>query len=454
LTSALSSLLARFADRPRTTVGVVGLGYVGLPLVRAMHDAGFGVLGYDIDQSKIDLLRAGKGYLHHLGDELFATLAASPRFAATTDARELARCDAVCVCVPTPLGKHNDPDLSYVFGSMALVAQALAARKRHARDQDQHAPMLVSLESTTYPGTTREVMDTIFTPAGLVLGTDYFLCFSPEREDPGRAGVATSTIPRVLGGVDDASTQAGVALYSAAVRSVVPVRSADVAEASKLLENIYRSVNIALVNELKPVFMSMGIDIWEVLDAASTKPFGFQRFSPGPGLGGHCIPIDPYYLTWKAREFGHATRFIELAGEINSTMPAFVVSRVRAALNDDAKPMRGSRVLVLGIAYKPNIDDIRETPAAEIITLLQEDGASVSYHDPHVPRFPSMRKFAIDLASVPLTPRALQEADCVVIVTDHDAIDWTLVGTHARLVVDSRNAMARAASPRARIVKA
>jgi UDP-N-acetyl-D-glucosamine dehydrogenase len=449
VTSALPSLLARFANRPSTTVGVVGLGYVGLPLVRAMHHAGYSVLGYDIDERKIELLLAGKGYLQHLGTELFATLAASPRFAATSDASELFRCDAVCVCVPTPLGKHNDPDLSYVVSSMQLVARAIVRRK-HA-----HAgPMLVSLESTTYPGTTREAMETIFAPAGLVLGTDYLLCFSPEREDPGRAGLETSTIPRVLGGVDDASTQAGVALYSAAVHRVIPVRSADVAEASKLLENIYRSVNIALVNELKPVFMSMGIDIWEVLDAASTKPFGFQRFSPGPGLGGHCIPIDPYYLTWKAREFGHATRFIELAGEINSTMPAFVVSRVRAALNDDTKPLRGSNVLVLGIAYKPNIDDIRETPAAEVITLLQEDGARVSYHDPHVPRFPSMRKFAIDLASVPLSPRALQDADCVLIITDHDAIDWTLVGTHARLVVDSRNAMARATAPRARIVKA
>jgi UDP-N-acetyl-D-glucosamine dehydrogenase len=446
---AVETLLERFQNRSRTTVGVVGLGYVGLPLVRAMHDAGFCVLGFDIDEAKISLLRAGKPYLKHLGEALFAALAQSQRFTPTNDPKALAVCDAVCVCVPTPLGQHNDPDLSYVFGSMALVAQAIALRKERGS-----GPMLVSLESTTYPGTTREVMEHVFAPAGLVLGQDYLLCFSPEREDPGRVGTHTANIPRVVGGVDAESTRAGAALYGAAVERVLCVSSADVAEASKLLENIYRSVNIALVNELKPVLMSMGIDIWEVLDAASTKPFGFQRFNPGPGLGGHCIPIDPYYLTWKAREFGHTTRFIELAGEINSTMPEFVVQRVQHALNDDRKPLRGSKVLVLGIAYKPNVDDIRETPAAEIITLLQEHGAVVSYHDPHVSTFPSMRKFAIELASTALSPAVLSQTDCVLVVTDHDAIDWKLVAEHAGLIVDSRNAMARVQGVRGRVVKA
>jgi UDP-N-acetyl-D-glucosamine dehydrogenase len=317
-----------------------------------------------------------------------------------------------------------------------------------------HTPVLISLESTTYPGTTREVCQRVLTESQLVLGQHYLLCFSPEREDPGREGVQTRDIPRLVGGIDESSTCVGVAMYEQAVSRVIPVASAEVAEAAKLVENIYRSVNIALVNELKPVFASMGIDIWQVLDAAATKPFGFQRFNPGPGLGGHCIPIDPYYLTWKAREFGHATRFIELAGEINSAMPHYVVDRVALALNDDAKPMKGSRVLVLGIAYKPNVDDIRETPAAEIIERLQHLGCDVSYHDPHVPEFPAMRRYSIALQSVPLDASTLRAADCVLVVTDHDAIDWPLVASQASLVVDSRNALARVPSPRARIVKA
>ncbi|HLP85228.1 MAG TPA: nucleotide sugar dehydrogenase [Phycisphaerales bacterium] len=441
----LDALLAKFSTA-HATIGVVGLGYVGLPLVRALHAAGFRVIGFDIDASKIEKLTKGEAYLKHLGDTLVRELAASDRFTPTSDPSALVVCDAICICVPTPLGHHKDPDLSYVESSTRMIANVLRTRAAGLT--------LISLESTTYPGTTREVCKSILDAAGLALGRDYLLCFSPEREDPGRQGVDTSTIPRLVGGVDDASTRAGVAMYSRAVKQVIPVASAEVAEAAKLVENIYRSVNIALVNELKPVFATMGIDIWQVLDAAATKPFGFQRFSPGPGLGGHCIPIDPYYLTWKAREFGHATRFIELAGEINSAMPHYVVDRVAHALNDDRKPMRGSRVLVLGIAYKPDVDDIRETPAAEIIELLQSRGCDVSYHDPHVPEFPSMRKYQISLASVPLSAATLANVDCVVIVTDHRTIDWTLVGQHARLVVDSRNAMSRAQAPKARIVKA
>ena len=314
--------------------------------------------------------------------------------------------------------------------------------------------MLVSLESTSYPGTTREVCLPPLQSSGLVCGTDFFLAFSPEREDPGRTGLETRTIPRLVGGLDPASGQVAAAMYRAAIDRVELVDTAEIAEAAKLLENIYRAVNIALVNELKPVLADMGIDIWKVIRAAATKPFGFQPFYPGPGLGGHCIPIDPYYLTYKAREYGHSTRFIELAGEINHRMPRYVVDRLAEALNADGKALKNARVLVLGIAYKPNIDDIRETPAAEIIELLHDRSATVTYHDPHVPQFPSMRKYRIDLRSVPLSPDELRAADAVLIVTDHAAVDYTLVGQHARLVVDTRDAMSRAIAPAARIVKA
>lgn len=439
------ALITRFTRRD-ATVGVVGLGYVGLPLVRAMHDAGFRVVGFDNDHAKIALLRKGRSYLHHLGPSLAKDLAASPRFTPTSDPHDLAACDAVCLCVPTPLGPHQEPDLSFVTSSTRMVSQNL---RRGA---------LVCLESTSYPGTTREVCLPILQhPADGPLrrpGRDFFLAFSPEREDPGRRGFETRTIPRLVGGVDDASTRVAAALYAAAVEKVVPVETAEVAEAAKLLENIYRAVNIALVNELKPLLADMGIDVWSVIRAASTKPFGFQAFYPGPGLGGHCIPIDPYYLSFKAREVGHVARFIELAGEINHRMPAYVVDRLAAALNDEGKPVRGSRVLVLGIAYKPNIDDIRETPAAEIISLLARRGASLSYHDPHVPKFPAMRRYDIALDSQKLTPAVLKRADAVLVVTDHDAIDWNLVARHARLVVDTRDAMARVRAPRARVVKA
>lgn len=421
-------LIARFTSR-EATVGVVGLGYVGLPLVRAMHDAGHRVVGFDIDEAKVRMLRDGQAYLKHLGTDLVSDLASSDRFLPTSRPGDLATCDAIVLCVPTPLGEHHEPDLSYVVRSTEMVAGVL--RKG----------MLVTLESTSYPGTTREVCQPLLEAGGLRSGRDFFLTFSPEREDPGRKNMDTRQIPRLVGGVDEVSTRVAVALYASAVENVISVESAEVAESAKLLENIYRAVNIALVNELKPVLADMGIDIWSVIEAASTKPFGFQPFFPGPGLGGHCIPIDPYYLAWKARESGHVTRFIELAGEINSLMPRYVVERVATALNQASKPVRGSRVLVLGIAYKPDVDDIRETPAAEIITLLQARGALVTYHDPHVPVFPSMRNYTLDLSSTLLTPETLANADCVLIVTNHAAVDYAQVGRHAPLVVDTRNAM-------------
>lgn len=438
---AAQILIERFSRRD-ACVGVVGLGYVGLPLVRALHDAGFRVIGYDVDDAKIEQLRKGEAYLKHLGDALPKELAASDRFTPTSSPEDLSACDAVCLCVPTPLGSHQEPDLSYVEDSTRMVGSVLKAGA------------LVVLESTSYPGTTREVCLPLLESGNRRCGHDFFLAFSPEREDPGRRGFETRTIPRLVGGIDEPSGMVAHALYSAAVEQAVLLDSAETAEAAKLLENIYRAVNIALVNELKPVLADMGIDIWKVIKAAATKPFGFQAFYPGPGLGGHCIPIDPYYLTHKAREYGHATRFIELAGEINSRMPLAVVDRVAHALNQDAKPVKGSRVLIVGIAYKPDVDDVRETPAAEIIRLLLERGAIVSYHDPHIARFPDMRKYQFDLASAPLDQAHIDAADCVLIVTNHSDLDYALLAARAKLIVDTRDAMARVAPGQARVVKA
>ena len=419
--------------RTRTaTVGVVGLGYVGLPLLRAFFQAGFPVVGYDIDQEKIDLLKKGDSYLKHLGTDFVQEMAKSPKFLPTSNPADLAKADAIILCVPTPLGRHGEPDMSYIEKSTEMCAKVL--RKGQ----------LISLESTTYPGTTRGDCMPILDKTGLKAGVDYFLAFSPEREDPGRKDHSTQTIPKLVGGTDEVSGKLATMLYSAAIKKVIPVDNAEVAEAAKLLENIYRCVNIALVNELKPVLGAMGIDIWKVVEAAATKPFGFQAFYPGPGLGGHCIPIDPFYLTWKAREFGHHTRFIELAGEINNSMPHYVVNKTMEGLNEIGKPMRGAKVLVVGLAYKPDVDDVRETPAAEIIKLLFEHGADVSYHDPHVPLFAGMRKYMeYRMHSVPLTKDNVKEADCVLIVTNHAAIDWKAIGDHGKLVVDSRNAMSK-----------
>ena len=442
-TSAATALRARIEDRS-AVVAIIGLGYVGLPLARAVFDAGYNVLGFDVDHGKIEKLARGEPYLQHLGSELIAPFVKADRFRATSDPKQLTRADVIILCVPTPLGAHNEPDISYVLNSTRMVAESLRAGQ------------LIVLESTTYPGTTRQDMQPILDARGLKCGVDYFLAYSPEREDPGRKGMTTAAIPKLVGGVDAASTDLAIALYSRCIKQVHRVSSAEVAETAKLLENIFRGVNIALVNELKVVLTEMGIDIWEVIEAASTKPFGFMPFYPGPGLGGHCIPIDPFYLTWKAKEYGRYTKFIELAGEINKHMPEYVVERLISALNDERKAIRGAKILVIGIACKPNVDDIRESPAAEVIELLARHGADVRYHDPHCPVFPKMRHYQIDLENQPLTEANVRDADAALIITNHDAIDYGLLGRCARLIVDSRNAMSRvpAEQVKARIVKA
>ncbi len=429
MTDSAAKLRAKIQDRS-AKVAVIGLGYVGLPLVRTMHGAGFEVLGYDHDPKKISMLKKGQTYLRHFGEEVVAQLAASDRFHPIADPGELGGADALIMCVPTPLGRHREPNMTYIIESTKMVAGML--RPGH----------LVCLVSTTYPGTTRRECLPILEATGLGCGSEFFLAYSPEREDPGRTNVESHAIPRLVGGVDPVSKELALALYGAAVTEVIGVDSAEVAEAAKLLENIYRAVNIALVNELKPVLQGMDIDIWKVIEAAATKPFGFQPFYPGPGLGGHCIPIDPFYLTWKAREFGYHTRFIELAGEINSAMPQQVVERTIEGLNELSKPVRGARILVCGVAYKPDVDDVRETPAAEIIALLKQRGAEVSYCDPHVPVFGGMRNYDLNMESVELTAEVLRETDCALIVTNHSVIDWALVAKEASLVVDTRNAMA------------
>ena len=443
MTATAKALLAKIESKA-AVIGVVGLGYVGLPLVRAIRDSGYPVIGFDVDERKIKALRAGERYIFHLGDTFFAELRDDKAFTATCDPADLRRADVVLLCVPTPLGTHREPDLIYVLDSTRTVAKVLREGQ------------LVVLESTTYPGTTRDEMQPILDATGLRCGEQYFLAYSPEREDPGSMGRSAQHIPKLVGGVDAVATDLAMAFYSRVVKEAHRVSSAEVAESAKLLENIYRAVNIALVNELKVVLTDMNIDVWEVIAAASTKPFGFQAFYPGPGLGGHCIPIDPFYLTWKARAIGRSTRFIELAGEINTAMPHYVIDRVQHALNDDGKALKGAKVLVMGIAYKKNIDDPRESPSAEILELLRDRGADVSYHDPHLPKFPSMRKYRVDLNSVALDARMLAGTDCVLIVTDHDAVDYPLVGEHAKLVVDTRNAMVRvpASRMRCRLVKA
>ncbi len=442
-------------------VGIVGLGYVGLPLAHAMHAAGYRVLGFDIDPAKIDALAAGTNYLKHLGDTMTRDLATSDRFDATTDFARLAEPDAILVCLPTPLDEQRNPDLSYVVRAGEQIGATLRAGQ------------LIVLESTTYPGTTRgEFAEAIGrgvqdrarageTPAPLekapplLLGRDYFLAFSPEREDPGNAAHTTRTIPKLVGGLDAQSTTLAAALYRRAVEEVVEVSSAEVAEAAKLLENIFRAVNIALVNEMKQTLAAMDIDIWEVIDAARTKPFGFMPFYPGPGLGGHCIPIDPFYMAWKAARVGAPARFIELAGEINRAMPGRVVERTGEALAARSMPLAGARVLVLGLAYKPDIDDVRESPALEIITLLRAAGATVQYADPHVPNTHPMRHYDLGMTSIELTPEALAACDAAVLVTDHAAFDYPLIAQHAPLVVDTRNALrAFAADMGDRLVKA
>lgn len=429
-------------DNGTAVVGVIGLGYVGLPLMAAFHRAGFRVIGFDVDPEKIAALHRGENYLQHLGADLVSTMKNAGRFDATADFTRLGEADAVISCVPTPLGPHLEPDLSYVETTAEDIARTL--RKGQ----------LVVLESTTYPRTTREVMLPKFEARGLRCGTDFFVAYSPEREDPGRKDHNTQTIPKLVGGIDPASGEVAYKLYSKAIKQVIPVSSAEVAEAAKLLENIYRAVNIALVNEMKVVLTAMGIDVWEVIQAASTKPFGYQAFYPGPGLGGHCIPIDPFYLTWKAREVGHTTRFIELAGEVNRAMPDYVVSRVALALNDRAKAVKGSKILVLGLAYKPDVDDVRESPSFELIEKLEHLGADVDYHDPHVARTHKMRRHDLQMQSITLTPQAIAGYDAVLIATHHSAYDWSMVAQHAKLVIDTRNAMAKTTIDPAKLIKA
>ena len=416
-------------DDGSARVGVIGLGYVGLPLLRAFWDAGFNVLGFDIDPEKISTLQRGGNYLKHLGADFTTAMSRSERFDATVDFAQLAAADAVLVCVPTPLGPHLEPDLSYV----ERTADAIAAALRPGQ--------LVVLESTTYPGTTRQVLLPRFEATGLVCGKDFYLAYSPEREDPGRKTHDTQSIPKLVGGIDPASGALAAALYRKAIEQVVPVPDAEVAEAAKLLENIYRAVNIALVNEMKVVLAAMGIDIWEVIKAAATKPFGFQPFYPGPGLGGHCIPIDPFYLTWKAREVGQPTRFIELAGQINRAMPDYVVQRTVLALNARRKAVAGSRILVLGLAYKPDVDDVRESPSFELIEKLQALGADVDYHDPHVAETHKMRDHDLQMKSIALSPEALGSYDCVLVATNHSAYDWQMIADNAALIVDTRGAL-------------
>jgi UDP-N-acetyl-D-glucosamine dehydrogenase len=442
-TPSLAEELAARIEQRTARVTIIGLGYVGLPLAETFAWGGYPVLGFDIDDTKVTKLLRGQSYIGHVCPERVEELIQSGRFDATTDPARFVEADVLIICVPTPLGEAREPDLSYITRTGETIRPFLRAGQ------------LVVLESTTYPGTTEEVLQPILEESGLKAGEDFFLAYSPEREDPGNRDFATRNIPKVVGGLDETSQRLAVALYTPIVEGVVPVSSTRVAEACKILENTYRAVNIALVNELKQVFTAMGIDIWEVIAAAKTKPFGFQAFYPGPGLGGHCIPIDPFYLTWLARKQGLNTRFIELAGEINTAMPRYVVERVAEALNDDGKAVKGSCICVLGVAYKKDVDDPRESPAFEIMEMLQARGATVTYNDPHVPTLPRMRQHQVPrLSSTPLTPEFLARQDCVLIVTDHAAFDYEAVAEHAGLIVDTRNALANCAAPAGRIVKA
>jgi UDP-N-acetyl-D-glucosamine dehydrogenase len=439
--SLYAALLAQIHDRA-VQVGIIGLGYVGLPLARAFAGSGFPVLGFDIDPEKVARLSRGESYIEHIPAKVVRAMRASG-FAATDQFERLDEPDAIIICVPTPLTETREPDLTYIVNS----TRAIAARLR--------AGQLVVLESTTYPGTTREVVLPILEATGLKAGRDFFLAFSPEREDPGNPTYSGPSIPKVVGGLDPRSLELAAALYGQVIAKVVRVSSPEVAEACKILENTYRAVNIALVNELKVLYDRMGIDIWEVIEAAKTKPFGFQAFYPGPGLGGHCIPIDPFYLTWVARKHGLSTRFIELAGEVNTAMPAYVAGKIADALNDRGKPVKGSRILLLGMAYKKDVDDTRESPGLELLDLLLQKGAVVSYNDPHVPELPVTRHYPhLRMMSQPLTEEFVRQQDCVVIVTDHSRYDWPWVVEHSALVVDTRNATRGVPAPPGRIIRA
>jgi len=438
----LSEALVKKIRSRKAVIGVVGLGYVGLPLVHEFVGAGASVLGFDVDPGKVKALKASRSYIEHIPSKMIAGMVRSGRFDPTDDFSRLDEPDCILICVPTPLTKMREPDMRYVVNT----ARAITQRLRKGQ--------LVVLESTTYPGTTEEVLLPILAETGLKVGRDFYLAYSPEREDPGRKDHTTRTIPKVVGGHDPASLRAAVACYSLAVNEVVPVSSCAAAEASKILENTYRCVNIALVNELKMLFDRMGIDVWEVIRAASTKPFGFQPFYPGPGLGGHCIPIDPFYLSWKAREYDMPTRFIQLAGEVNVSMPEWVVQRLADALNRRRKPLKGSKILVLGLAYKKDVDDIRESPSIELIELLRQREAKVDYNDPHVRRTHKQREHDLKMTSRKLSAAMLGRYDAVLIATDHSAYDYQFIVDNARLVVDTRNATESVKRGRSKIVRA
>ncbi|WP_027910576.1 UDP-N-acetyl-D-glucosamine 6-dehydrogenase [Pseudomonas sp. URMO17WK12:I4] len=436
--NSLKNTVVQSFRNKKATVGIVGLGYVGLPLMLRYNDIGYRVLGLDVDEEKVARLNGGQSYIEHIPSEKVSR-ARQSGFEATTDFSRVGECDALILCVPTPLNKYREPDMSYVIST----ADSLKPYLRPGQ--------VVSLESTTYPGTTEEELLPRVQEGGLKVGEDIFLVYSPEREDPGNPNFETRTIPKVIGGHTPACLEVGVALYEQAIDNVVQVSSTKAAEMTKLLENIHRAVNIGLVNEMKIVADRMGIDIFEVVDAAATKPFGFTAYYPGPGLGGHCIPIDPFYLTWKAREYGLHTRFIELSGEVNQAMPEYVVSKLMDGLNESSKALKGSRVLVLGIAYKKNVDDMRESPSVEIMELLEAKGCNVAYSDPHVPTFPKMREHHFDLSSEALTAENLASFDAVILATDHDKFDYESIHQHARLIVDSRG---KYRAPAAHIIKA
>ena len=434
--SAQQTLLSRIGDRSAVSA-VIGLGYVGLPLAMELCETGFTVVGFDVSERVCALLMRGESHIQDVPAAQVAKHVASGKFLATTDATRLASADTISIAVPTPLAKTRDPDMSYVVAA----AETVSAQAR--------VGMLIVLESTTYPGTTRELLQPRLEARGLVIGRDLFLAFSPERVDPGNPVYHTKNTPKVVGGITPACTEVATAFYASTIDTVVPVSSPEAAELVKLLENTFRSVNIGLVNEMAIVCDRLGVDIWEVIEAAATKPFGFMKFTPGPGIGGHCIPLDPHYLAWKMRSLNYKTRFIDLASEVNSSMPDFVVDKVAWALNDEGKAVKGSAILVLGVAYKRDIDDMRESPALDVMRRLEERGARVQYHDPHVARF---QEDGHARASVPLTPELLAAVDAVVIITDHSSVDYRNIGAHAALVVDTRNVMASLGATRARVV--
>ena len=434
--------LVRRIELKKAVVGVIGLGYVGLPLVKAFSDSGFVTIGFDVDQAKVRMLETGKSYIRHIAPATIRSLVRDGRFTPTVDFSRMAHCDALIICVPTPLTVNREPDMQYVSGT----ASAISAYLRPGQ--------LIILESTTYPGTTREVVLPVLEAGGLKSGKDFFLAYSPEREDPGRKDFQTVDIPKVVGGMDAGALQAACALYGQAVKTVVPVESCEIAEAGKILENCYRCINIAMINELKIILDRMGIDVWKVIAAAKTKPFGFQAFYPGPGLGGHCIPIDPFYLSWKAKQYDVTARFIELAGELNTAMPYYVIGKVADALNDVGRSIRGSRILVLGLAYKKDVDDLRESPSVVLIEQLKHRGARVDYNDPFIPRTHTQRQHDLKMKSIPLTAENLKRYDLVLIATDHSVYDWPFIVLHARRIVDTRNATAGIRVGRGKITRA